>query len=241
MKYYGMIFAMIAAIGASALWAASPGGLRVTLGNVPRIDLEELQNERQIEPKAQRAKQETEAPKSNVAETDLKERVTEIVATLDARLEEIITEREEVIEAYRARFFAHVEAELEAAQARGDLEAYEEWSDRKKRFLSLRNSNDWAYVLRIGCHNRDWCEIEGEYFKSEDFKGRSVLNLEKRYGVAVEKAYQEARKALEVVQRDATKQGEIEKAKSIRDFLKDEFSSNQRESTRLIIAGRERL
>ena len=146
--------------------------------------------------------------------------MTEIVATLDARLEEIITEREEVIEAYRARFFAHVEAELEAAQARGDLEAYEEWSDRKKRFLSLRNSND---------------------FKSEDFKGRSVLNLEKRYGVAVEKAYQEARKALEVVQRDATKQGEIEKAKSIRDFLKDEFSSNQRESTRLIIAGRERL
>lgn len=174
-------------------------------------------------------------------ELDFQGRCDKINAALHNRLQQMLDERDKEIEVYKTRLFAHFDEQIQRAQKSGDLDALEVWSNRKKRFQSLPVPEDWTFVLWYCLNFSDTLEFQGVTFNSRDVAGTSVPNFQERYLNPIKEAYREADKALEEVQRDATKREKLADAKSIRTLREKTLPENRKDKIATILTGKKFL
>lgn len=220
------------------LWAGIPaldrsGGFGVG----PTLAKEEPKQGCEPETGTKNIKQVSEKPQPKIAENDFEGRLKAIEEKVKSDFKELLDARNKDMEAYKTRFFAHLEAKLKEAQARGDLDAYEKWNDRKERFQRLQNLDDWVNVL-YRCENSRWIHVNGMEFKSTDIEGTEAPNFKELYLNSIRKAYQEADKAAEEVQRDALRSGDVEEAKRVRKWRVERLKKLCEHMAIFIIEGR---
>lgn len=220
------------------LRAEAPLNIQVNLGQVPTLIKGEPKQVREPEVSVQSVKQESEKSQPKIEATDLKGRLTAICKKVETFSNDLLDARNKEIETYRTRLFATFEANLKEAQERGDLDAYEEWADRKKRFERLRHFDDWAYLLHALSH---WPEqkVDDIWFSKADIQGTGAPIFEELYGDSIKKMCQETNIAAESVQRDAMKLGRIREAIAIREWRTEALSKYFRTVIPAIIEGRE--
>lgn len=233
-----IVLAVSAAMLMGTLRAESPLNIiQVNLGQVPTLIKEEPKQVREPEADARSVRQESEKPQPKIAETDFEGRLKVIEEKLKSSFKELLDARNKEIEAYKANFFAHLETKLKEAQTCGDLDAYETWNDRKERFQRLQNLDDWVNVL-YRCENSWWIHVNGMEFKSTDIEGTEAPNFEELYLNSMRKAYQEADKAVEEIQRDALRSGNVEEAKRVRKWRVERLQKLCEHMAIFIIEGR---
>lgn len=174
-------------------------------------------------------------------ELDFQGRCDKINAALHDRLQQMLDERDKEIEVYKTRLFAHFDAQIQRARESGDLDALEVWNNRKKRFQSLPVPEDWTFVLWYCLNFSGTLEFQGVAFNSRDVEGTSVPNFQERYLNPIKEAYREADKALEEVQRDATKREKLADAKSIRTLREKTLPENRKDKIATILTGKKFL
>lgn len=233
-----IVLAVSAATLMGTLRAESPLNIvQVNLGQLPTLIKEEPKQVREPEADARSVRQESEKPQPKIAETDFEGRLKSIEEKVKSDFKELLDARNKEIGAYKTRFFAHLEAKLKEAQARGDLDAYEKWNDRKERFQRLQNLDDWVNVL-YRCENSWGIHVNGMKFKPTDIEGTEAPNFEELYLNSMRKAYQEADKAVEEIQRDALRSGNVEEAKRVRKWRVERLQKLCEHMAIFIIEGR---
>ena len=220
-----ILLAVSAAALMGTLWAESPLNLQIHLGQAPTLVKEEPK-QAHADAKPEETKQKAEKSQPKIAETDLEGRLKAIGAKLDADLNALLNARNKEIAAYKTRLFAHFEKMLKETQESGDLDAYEKWNDRKERFQKLRTFDNWAMMLSYVREN--WrSSVNKTYFNGDDLRETSAPDFNELYSDSIKKAYQAADKAMEEVQRDALKQGNIKAATGIREWRRKTLPRNE--------------